>query len=61
VDAMNRAHGIGILGTEGMRELYAMMRFYQHVGDILHLIANTVRPRKLEDLERYGFDDPPLD
>jgi internalin A len=59
IDALNKQHGISILGTEGLQELYAMMRFYQHVTDILGLIATTVRPRTFEDLLRYGFDDPP--
>lgn len=36
-----------------------MMRLYQRVTDILGLIASTVRPRTFEELERYGFDDPP--
>jgi len=59
IDALNRQHGIAILGTEGVQELYVMIRFYQHVADILHLISDTVRPRTFEELERDGFDDPP--
>ena len=36
-----------------------MGTFYRHVPDILAALFDTVQPRVLEELERYGFDDPP--
>jgi hypothetical protein len=36
-----------------------MRNFYTHVADILGTIADIVQPRTFEELERYGFNDPP--
>jgi hypothetical protein len=36
-----------------------MGTFYRHVPDILATLFDTVQPRTFEELERYGFSDPP--
>lgn len=53
------AHGIGILGEVGGRQLRQMQGFYLSVSDILGTLTDIVQPRTFEELERYGLDDAP--
>ena len=46
-----------LLGEGDFRQLKLMGEFYRHVGDILFIIADIVRPRTFGALARYGFDD----
>jgi hypothetical protein len=36
-----------------------MQTFYTQVSDILGTLADIVRPRTVEQLELYGFQDAP--
>jgi internalin A len=61
-DALNKRaqqYGAAILGQHGHDKLMQMQRFFTQVADILGTLADIVQPRSLEELERYGFDDPP--
>ena len=49
-----------LLGERDIRLLKQMGEFYRHVGDILAVVADIVRPRTFEELAHYGFDDPPM-
>ena len=53
------AHGIGILGEVGGRQLRQMQGFSLSVSDILGTLTDIVQPRTFEELERYGLDDAP--
>lgn len=48
-----------LLGESDFRAFRLMQDFSHHVGDILALFADTLLPRSFEDLQTYGFDDPP--
>jgi len=52
-------HGTVVLGELGNRRLTQMHKFYTQVSDILGTLADVVQPRTFEELERYGFNDPP--
>jgi hypothetical protein len=53
-------HGPVVLGELGNRRLMQMRIFYTQVTDILGTLADIVQPRTFEELERYGFNDPPV-
>jgi hypothetical protein len=36
-----------------------MRNFHTQVFDVLGTLADIVQPLTFEDLERYGFNDPP--
>ncbi len=57
--ALIKEHGGEILATEDFQRFKDMGIFYRHVPDILATLFDTVQPRTFEELERYGFDDPP--
>jgi hypothetical protein len=59
LDNRARQYGAAILGQHGHSKLMQMQGFYTQVADILGTLANIVQPRSLEELERYGLDDPP--
>jgi internalin A len=59
LDALARQHGATILGEHGHHQLMRMQHFYTQVADILGTLADIVQPRTFEELERYGFEDPP--
>jgi internalin A len=59
LDHAAREHGPATLGQHGFSRLTDMQHFYTQVSDILGTLANIVQPRSWEELERYGFDDPP--
>jgi internalin A len=52
-------HGIELLGEPGFRRLTQLRNFYSQVSDVLGTLADIVQPRTFEELQRYGFDDPP--
>jgi internalin A len=54
-----REHGGDVVGEKDFGKFKLMGEFYRHVADILETMADVVQPRTLEELERYGFDDPP--
>jgi len=54
-----RQHGMFVLGELGHRRLTHMRTFYHQVSDILGTLADIVQPRTLQELQRYGFCDPP--
>ena len=60
LDDRARTHGATILGEQGYRRLMQMQRFYTQVADILGTLGDIVQPRNLDELQRYGFDDPPV-
>jgi internalin A len=57
--ALIKEHGAEILATEDFQRFKDMGTFYRHVPDILAALFDTVQPRSFQELERYGFDDPP--
>jgi len=59
IAALIREHGAEIVATEDFQRFKDMGDFYRHVPDILATLFDTVQPRSFEELERYGFDDPP--
>jgi internalin A len=59
LESRAREHGTVILGELGNRRLIQMRNFYTQVSDILGTLADIVQPRTFEELERYGFNDPP--
>jgi tetratricopeptide (TPR) repeat protein len=59
LESRAREHGTFVLGELGNRRLMQMRNFYNQVSDILGTIADIVQPRTFEELDRYGFNDPP--
>ena len=59
IEAMIDRSGASLLGETDFSRFELMQHFANHVGFILALFADIVRPRRLEDLVKYGFDDPP--
>jgi internalin A len=57
--ALIKQHGAEILANDDFQRFKDMGTFYRHVPDILAALFDTVQPRSFEELERYGFDDPP--
>jgi internalin A len=49
----------GLVSEGDYAQFRRMGHFVRHVPDILSLVQDTLRPRKIEDLIRYAFDDPP--
>jgi internalin A len=52
-------HGPAVLGERDFADYKLMLDFAHNVSDILAVMADIRRPRTLDELERYGFDDPP--
>ncbi len=48
-----------LCGIAASRDLQLMQRFAHETADILALIADMVQPRTIDELEKYGLDDPP--
>ncbi|MGB5084738.1 MAG: leucine-rich repeat domain-containing protein [Methylocystis silviterrae] len=48
-----------LLGPKSHASFRLMKDFVNHVEEVLSYFADIVQPRKFEDLEKYGFDDPP--
>jgi hypothetical protein len=46
-----------MVGERDFREFKLMGDFHRHVSDILAVMNDIVQPHRLEELERYGFDD----
>jgi hypothetical protein len=59
LDNRARQYGAAILGQHGYDKLRQMQGFYTQVPDILGTLADIVQPRSLEELGRYGLEDPP--
>jgi internalin A len=57
LDALVRANGADLLGTEDFKRYKLMQDFAHRVGDMLALIADTLTPRDIEELKRHAFDD----
>jgi internalin A len=57
LDALVRANGADLLGTEDFKRYKLMQDFAHHVGDMLYLIADTLTPRDIEELKRHAFDE----
>ncbi|WP_298373065.1 COR domain-containing protein [Azospirillum sp.] len=57
LDAIARAHGVGVLGESGSADLRLTQRFYTQVTDILGTLTDIVQPRSFEQLEQYGFGE----
>ncbi len=51
--------GASLLGEKDFAQFRLMQQFAHNVSDILALFADIVQPRSFEELEKYGFDDPP--
>lgn len=49
----------GLLSQADFARFRLMQDFANKVGEILTLVADVLRPTTFEDLEAYGFDDPP--
>jgi len=56
LEDMVKKHGADLLGEADFRRFKLMQDFYHRVGDILALVADTLNPRTLDDLDSYGFD-----
>ncbi len=48
-----------LMGPRDFDECLLVRKFYQEVSEILGELADIVRPRTLEELKSYGFDDAP--
>ena len=46
-----------LLGKADFERFRLIQEFAHHVGDILALIADTLMPKDLDELDKYGFDD----
>ncbi|WP_192499242.1 COR domain-containing protein [Skermanella pratensis] len=58
LNALVQEHGAGVFGDTDHRQLKQMQRFYAEVSDILAALSSQVRPRTVEQLIEWGFDDP---
>ena len=47
-----------LLSEADYRSFRLMDDFAAHIGDILALFSDTVRPRSFDEFLKYGFDDP---
>jgi internalin A len=59
IDSLIKQSDLAILGADGMKHAYLILRIYSQVADILRSLAYTLQPRTFEELERYGFSDSP--
>ena len=59
VQKLVKEHGDDFLSESDYAQFRYMGHFVRHVPDILSLVNDTLRPRRIEDLFPYAFDDPP--
>jgi internalin A len=52
-------HGYGILGEKDYERYRLMDEFAKQIGNILATVTDILQPRTFEELELYGFADPP--
>ena len=55
LDAVVKQHGADILGAEDFKNYKRMQDFAHHIGDILHLVADTLQPKSFDELLQTGF------
>jgi hypothetical protein len=48
-----------VVSDEDFKSLRHIGDFANHVGNILHSIADRVQSRNFDEFLEYGFDDPP--
>jgi internalin A len=56
LEGMVNEHGADLLGEADFQRFKLMQDFYHRVGDILALVADTLQPKTIEELESYSFD-----
>jgi internalin A len=59
LEAIVRKHGYDILGEKDFERYRLMKEFAHQIGNILGTVTDILQPRTFEELERYGFADPP--
>jgi TIR domain/Uncharacterized alpha/beta hydrolase domain (DUF2235) len=59
LETIVRQHGYDILGEKDFERYRLMKEFAQQIGNILATVTDILQPRTFEELERYGFADPP--
>jgi internalin A len=55
LDAVVKTHGARILGDKSFEEYKRMLDFAHHVGDILDLFADILRPKDIKELVNDAF------
>jgi internalin A len=59
LEAIVREQGYDILGEKDYEKYRLMKEFARQIGNILATVTDILQPRTFEELERYGFADPP--
>jgi TIR domain len=59
LEAIVRKHGYDILAEKDFERYRFMKEFAHQIGNILTTVTDILQPSNFEELERYGFADPP--